>query len=95
MKHSIRWPNGVEQNKMYSQLKGTDADEEGKFRVSGIALGSYTMVIRGRAGMNDAHWQADVFVGLEGKVTEFAGGTATQVAEIKLGSPKEACLSIE
>jgi hypothetical protein len=85
----------VEQNKMYSQLKGTDADEEGKFRVSGVASGTYTVVIRGRAGINDAYWQADVFVGLDGKVTEFAGGAATQVAEVKLGSPKEACLSIE
>jgi hypothetical protein len=87
-----RW---VEQSKMYSQFKGTDADEEGKFRVSGVAFGSYTIVIRGRAGMNDAYWEADVLVGFDGKVTEFAGGAANQVTEIKLGSPKEACLSIE
>jgi hypothetical protein len=37
----------VQQNKMYSQMKDTDADEEGKFHFSGIGQGFYTIVVLG------------------------------------------------
>jgi uncharacterized repeat protein (TIGR03803 family) len=81
----------VQQNKMYSQMKDTDADEEGKFHFSGIGQGFYTVVVIGRAGMNDAYWEAEIEVSFTGKVVEFTGEGYTQVTEIKLTSPKKAC----
>jgi hypothetical protein len=41
--------------------------------------------------MNDAYWEAEIDVGLDGKVTDITGGEMNQVTEIKLSSPKKAC----
>jgi heat shock protein HslJ len=81
----------VQQNRMYSQMKDTNGDEEGKFHFSGISQGFYTIVVLGRAGMSDAYWEAEIDVGLNGKITDLTGGEMNQVTEIKLNSPKKAC----
>src|SRR5690349_21294740 len=37
----------------------THADEEGKFKITGVHPGVYDVLARGRAGFNEAFWHAD------------------------------------
>jgi hypothetical protein len=65
-----------------AQIALEDADEEGRFTLSALP-GSYLLVVRGRAGFNDASWQTNV--------TVEAGKETT----VKLGSPEQSCLALE
>jgi hypothetical protein len=65
-----------------AQIVLEEADEEGRFTLSALP-GSYLLVVRGRAGFNDASWQTNVTV---------EGGKETTV---KLGSPEQSCLALE
>jgi hypothetical protein len=71
----------TKEKKKYSELKSTEADEEGAFRISGVAPGFHMLAIRGRAGANDAYWQADVVV------------VPGRDVSLKLGSPEKSCIA--
>ena len=58
------------------------ADEEGKFHLKNIEPGEYEILVRGRAGANDAYWCKSLRI------------EAGKVAQIKLGEPVEACLNL-
>jgi hypothetical protein len=61
----------------------TEADEEGAIHINVPRRGMYRMVVRGRAGFNDAIWQSDVVV---------RPGAETSV---KLSAPLHSCLAAE
>jgi hypothetical protein len=54
-------------------------DEEGKLQSKNIEPGGYRMLVRGRAGFNDAYW------------SEFLTIDAGKITQIKLAEPKLAC----
>lgn len=64
-----------------SQAIVADADEYGMFHVAVSHPGKYFMLAVGRAGVNDAFWEADDIVVNAGAITT-----------VKLSSPKEACV---
>jgi hypothetical protein len=74
---TLAW--GKENPTRSSQILYADADEEGAFKIP-AQPGIYTLVASGRAGFNEAFWDAEVTV---------EPGTETTV---KLASPKKACL---
>ncbi len=74
---TMKWAE--EQNKGWQVLTG-NADEEGVIDLSVPRPGMYRLVIRGRAGFNDAVWESDVVV------------TAGAVTKLKLSSPAKACI---
>jgi hypothetical protein len=107
----------ADESKQYSQFVGTQADEDGVFRLSGIALNSgtgeslrklnpktsldgfawnYTIVVRGRAGANEAYWEKDLqFLQVNGAMSWRVGSEEFKKGRdvtIKLGSPEKACL---
>jgi hypothetical protein len=73
---TLTW--GQESPTRSSQILYADADEEGAFKIP-AQPGTYTLVASGRAGFNEAFWEAEVTV---------EPGTETTV---KLPSPKKAC----
>jgi hypothetical protein len=91
---TIRW---VEYNEKYSEFLTTQADEEGTFHISGIEPGGYTLVVRGRAGMNEAYWETDVFfIQVGGKMSWKVGGDdfiPGKDVSIKLSSPEKSCFA--
>jgi hypothetical protein len=74
---TLTW--GQENPTRSNQILYADADEEGVFKIP-AQPGTYTLVASGRAGFNEAFWEAEVTV---------EPGTETTV---KLPSPKKACL---
>lgn len=66
--------------KKYDQVKTTDADEEGRFKLTDLVPGEYTLTALGQAGANTAYWEEGNIVVQGGKVTS-----------VKLSSPKTAC----
>jgi hypothetical protein len=80
---TLKW---AEAEKKAWQVVSVQTDEEGNFRVPISRPGKYLVLVRGRAGLNDAVWQSDA-----------VGVTITpgQVANIKLASPEKACLDVE
>ena len=78
---TLRW--AVDQNKQ-SQILLADADEEGNFNMPVAQPGIYTLLVFGRAGLNEALWElGDVKV---------APGLETR---LKVFAPKKSCLVIE
>ena len=77
---TMKWAEA--QNKIW-QVIVAQADEEGTFKITVPHPGAYKMLIRGKAGLNDAFWTDDIVVnpGVETKV--------------KLSSPEKACLKDE
>lgn len=71
-----------DQNKMW-QVIIDQADEEGTFKTSVPHPGRYRLLIRGKAGLNEAFWNADVVVNSGEETT------------VKLSAPNKACLTIE
>jgi hypothetical protein len=66
---------------LLNQVKSTEADEEGHFKLSGVPPGDYTLAASGQAGMNTAYWEQDDVVITSGQTTS-----------VKLSSPEQACL---
>jgi hypothetical protein len=60
-----------------------EADEEGQLRIVVPRSGKYLLIVRGRAGFNEAFWKADVTV---------ESGAETVV---KLGHPEKACVVMQ
>lgn len=79
---TIDWAS--ENNKPW-QILSTDADEDGAFKIAVPRPGKYEVVATGRAGFNDAVWETD----FKTEIHVEPGMTT----EIKLSSPKEACLN--
>jgi Carboxypeptidase regulatory-like domain len=77
LRDTLRW--ATEQRKP-EQIKTAEADEEGRFKITGLPAGRYTLVVTGQAGVNSAFWDTDVVV------------TAGQTTSVKLSSPKRACV---
>jgi hypothetical protein len=77
---ALKWVN--DQDKA-SQVVFDNADEEGNFKIAVPHPGIYTLLVRGRAGFNEAFWQDDVKVN---------SGVETT---IKLSAPTKSCLLIE
>lgn len=71
-------------NGKLSQVIRTTTDEEGKFVVS-LPTGNYVLLVRGRAGFNEAVWVS----GAAGVIVQPGSKT-----EIKLSSPEQSCLDI-
>jgi hypothetical protein len=111
---AAKWAEGNGQN---LQFLGTQADEDGRFQISGIVLNSstgqslrtlnpetkldgfvwsYTIVVRGRAGANEAYWEEDVqFLQISGRASWRVGSGELQTGRdvsVKLGSPESSCL---
>ena len=62
--------------------KKIQADEEGRFKITGIPAGRYNLVVTGYAGVNDAFWEQEEVV-----------ITAGQTTSVKLSSPTKSCLT--
>ena len=62
--------------------KNIYADEEGRFKITGIPEGRYTLVVSGQAGLYNAFWEKEEVV-----------ITAGQTTEVKLSSPTKSCLT--
>ena len=77
---TLKW---AEAEKKAWQVISTQTDEEGNFSVSIPRPGKYLLLVRGRAGLNEAAWRSDVTI---------APGQPTNV---KLTSPEKACLDAE
>jgi hypothetical protein len=75
---TLKW---AEKEKKSWQMILDDADEEGNFAIKASRPGKYILVVRGRAGFNEAFWVSD-------NIT-IASGVETTV---KLSSPEQACL---
>jgi hypothetical protein len=73
---TLRW---AEEKKQAGQIVSTVADEKGNFKLSGVPAGFYLVVVRGRAGDDDAYWSADLVVE--------PGGAAT----LQLSTPEKSC----
>ena len=71
------------EHKEWNQFLSAQADEEGLFRIAVPRSGKYLLIVRGRAGFNEAVWTADVTV---------AAGVE---AGVKLGQPGKACLVMQ
>ena len=76
----MKWADS--ENKRWQVIIG-QADEEGTFKISVPHPGKYRLLIRGRAGFNEAYWNTDVAVN--------AGVETT----VKLAAPSKSCLEIE
>jgi len=76
---TLTW--GKEHPTKIGQILYADADEEGNFKIP-AQPGMYLLFASGRAGFNEAFWEAEITV---------EPGTETTV---KLASPKEACLVV-
>jgi len=76
----------AEDQKKTTQIVSTDADEDGYFKMT-APVGTYEIIARGRAGLNEAFWKAGAYdwVNVE-------AGTETT---IKLTSPKKSCLVMQ
>jgi hypothetical protein len=59
------------------------ADEEGKLQSNDIEPGAYAMLVRGRAGANDAYWEEAVKI------------DAGKTTQIKAAEPLLACSDLE
>jgi hypothetical protein len=78
--HALRW---TDENGRPKEFMSVDTDEEGSFKITGVPAGYYFLVVRGRAGPNDAVWTLnDILV---------KPGTDVSV---KLSSPEESCLAL-
>lgn len=71
-------------NKKADQIIKTQTDEEGNFKAS-LPAGNYTLLVRGRAGFNEALWGGGI-----NDVTMQPGAHI----ELKLSSPSESCIDI-
>lgn len=80
---TLKWADA---EKKAWQVISAQTDEEGNFRVSIPHPGKYLVLVRGRAGLNEAVWQS----GVEGVI--IAHGQDTNV---KLASPEKSCLDLE
>jgi hypothetical protein len=76
---TLTW--GKENPTKIGQILYADADEEGTFKIP-AQPGMYLLYASGRAGFNEAFWEAEITV---------EPGTETTV---KLASPKKACLVV-
>lgn len=66
------------------QVISAQTDEDGNFRIPIPRPGKYVVLVRGRAGFNEAVWQdTDLEI------------TPGQVTTVKLASPEKACLDTE
>lgn len=72
----------AEESKKVEQIIIGDTDEEGIFHLSGVPQGRYTVIALGRAGANEAFWEAEVFA------------RAGEAVAVKLHSPETSCLSL-
>jgi hypothetical protein len=77
LKSTVDW---AVTNKKSDQVKASDADEEGRFRLRNLVPGEYTLTAVGQAGANTAYWEEGHVVIREGEVTS-----------VKLSPPKKAC----
>ena len=77
LESTLQW---AEEQGKSNQVKTADADEEGHFRMVGLAPGRYILVVSGQAGVNSAFWEKGIII------------TAGQTTAVKLSSPKQACL---
>jgi hypothetical protein len=59
-----------------------EADEEGRFQFKNVEPADYEILVRGRAGGNDAYWSKSLHV------------DAGKVTQIKLSEPVVACLNL-
>jgi hypothetical protein len=73
---TLTW--GKENPTKISQILYADADEEGNFKIP-AQPGMYLLFASGRAGFNEAIWEAKITVEPEAET------------KVKLASPKEAC----
>ena len=60
-----------------------EADEEGTFTIGVPRPGVYTLIVQGRAGLNDAVWVSDNIIVDQGVETK-----------VRLSSPEKACLHV-
>jgi hypothetical protein len=65
-----------------SQIVTGSTDEEGMIRMT-VPHGMYRLLVRGRAGFNDALWQSDVLI------------TSGKETDVKLSVPLQACLAVQ
>ena len=72
----------VRKNGKSKQFIGVDTDEEGSFQVASVPPGRYTLMARGRAGINDAFWNSELSV------------QAGSHVSVKLSSPEKACINL-
>jgi hypothetical protein len=73
----------TDKNKWW-QVITAHADEKGTFRVTVHRSGTYIVVVRGRAGLNEAFW-----------IAELVKVTPDMETVLKLSSPEIACLDID
>lgn len=73
---TMKWAQAGKREK---QFLFTNADEEGYFKITKVPAGSYAVVARGQAGINDASWYMEVSVKQDQEVS------------VKLASPARAC----
>ncbi|MGH9555235.1 MAG: hypothetical protein ACRD2Y_05375 [Terriglobales bacterium] len=62
-------------------LYETQADEEGNFQFGHVPDGKYTLVARGRAGINEATWEEEIVI------------QPGRNLFVKLSNPTDACVS--
>ncbi len=79
----VKTLQSVSEKEQWQVVTG-QTDEDGYFKLSVPRQGSYYLVVKGQAGANDAEWEQEGVRVFTGKVTE-----------LKLGSPKQACLKAD
>jgi hypothetical protein len=79
MLETMKWADAEQKR---DQIIQTDTDEDGNFDLAGPP-GIYTLIVKGRAGLNDAVWTRDVVKIVPGETTL-----------LKLASPEPACLTV-
>jgi hypothetical protein len=56
-------------NRLSALVRFGDTDEEGYFTIAQVQPGTYDLIVRGRAGINDASWHQEVRLGAKEKLT--------------------------